>query len=64
MNARLGFTTPDERFTFEVWGVNLSDEITRGITANTPLRGGAGERSRIAFLEEPRTYGVTVRTKF
>ena len=64
VNARLGFTTPDERFTFEVWGVNLSDEITRGITANTPLRGGAGERSRIAFLEEPRTYGVTMRTKF
>ena len=64
MNARLGFTTPDERFTFEVWGTNLSNEITRGITANTPLRGGAGQRSRIAFLEEPRTYGVTVRTKF
>ncbi|GMM92482.1 TonB-dependent receptor [Qipengyuania sp. MTN3-11] len=64
INARLGFTTPDERFTFEIWGVNLSDEITRGITANGPIRGGAGTRSRIAFLEEPRTYGVTVRTKF
>lgn len=64
INARLGFTTPDERFSFEVWGTNLSDEITRGITANTPLRGGAGARSRIGFLEEPRTYGVTVRAKF
>lgn len=64
LNARLGFRTPDDRFTFEVWGTNLSNEITRGITANTPLRGGAGQRSRIAFLEEPRTYGVTVRTKF
>ena len=64
LNARLGFTTPDDRFTFEVWGTNLSNEITRGITANTPLRGGAGQRSRIAFLEEPRTYGVTVRAKF
>ena len=64
MNARLGFTTPDERFTFELWGTNLSNEITRGITANTPLRGGAGQRSRIAFLEEPRTYGVTVRARF
>jgi outer membrane receptor protein involved in Fe transport len=64
VNARLGFSTPDDRFTFEVWGVNLSNEITRGITANTPLRGGAGQRSRIAFLDEPRTYGVTVRTKF
>ncbi len=64
VNARLGFTTPNERFTFELWGTNLSDEITRGITANTPLRGGAGTRSRVAFIEEPRTYGVTVRTKF
>lgn len=64
VNARLGFTTPDERYTFELWGLNLTDEITRGITANTPLRGGAGQRSRIAFLEEPRTYGVTVRAKF
>lgn len=64
INARLGFTTPDERFSFELWGTNLSDEITRGITANTPLRGGAGARSRIGFLEEPRTYGLTVRAKF
>lgn len=64
INARIGFTDPSERFTFEVWGTNLSNEITRGITANTPLRGGAGTRSRVAFVEEPRMYGVTVRTKF
>lgn len=64
MNARIGLTTPDERFTFEVWGTNLSNEITRGITANTPLRGGAGTRSRIGFVEEPRMYGLTVRAKF
>lgn len=64
VNARLGFTTPDDRFTFELWGTNLTDEITRGITANTPLRGGSGTRSRIAFVEEPRMYGVTVRAKF
>lgn len=64
INARIGFTDPSERFTFEVWGTNLSNEITRGITANTPLRGGAGTRSRVAFVEEPRMYGITVRTKF
>jgi iron complex outermembrane recepter protein len=79
MNARIGLTTPDERFTFEVWGTNLSNEITRGITANTPLRGGGGTadnpatvanefapgtRSRIGFVEEPRMYGLTVRAKF
>jgi iron complex outermembrane recepter protein len=72
MNARIGLTTPDERFTFEVWGTNLSNEITRGITANTPLRGGGGTaspftpatRSLIGFIEEPRMYGLTVRAKF
>lgn len=64
MNARIGLTTPDERFTFELWGTNLNNEKTRGITANTPLRGGAGTRSRIGFVEEPRMYGLTVRAKF
>ena len=64
MNARIGLTTPNEQLTFELWGTNLSNEITRGITANTPLRGGAGTRSRIGFVEEPRMYGLTVRAKF
>lgn len=64
MNARVGLTTPDEQFTFELWGTNISNEKTRGITANTPLRGGAGTRSRIGFVEEPRMYGLTVRAKF
>jgi len=66
VNARIGFTTPDDRFTLEVWGRNLTNEITRSITTNTPLVGssGAGTTSRMAFLEEPRTYGVTVRGKF
>jgi iron complex outermembrane recepter protein len=64
MNARIGLTTPDDRFTFELWGTNLTNEITRGITANTPLRGGAGTRSLIGFVEEPRMYGLTVRAKF
>jgi iron complex outermembrane recepter protein len=64
MNARIGLTTPNEALTFELWGTNLNNEKTRGVTANTPLRGGAGTRSRIGFVEEPRMYGLTVRAKF
>lgn len=64
INARIGFTTPDERFTFEIWGNNLTDYIARNVTFNTPLRGTANVRSRAAYLEDPRTYGVTVRTQF
>ena len=64
INARIGFTTPDEAFTFEIWGNNLTDFQARNVTFNTPLRGTTGVRSRSAFLEDPRTYGVTVRTRF
>jgi outer membrane receptor protein involved in Fe transport len=64
MNARIGLTTPNEQFTFELWGTNLNNEITRGITANTTARGRAGNRSRMGFVEEPRMYGMTVRAKF
>ncbi|MAY20878.1 MAG: TonB-dependent receptor [Erythrobacteraceae bacterium] len=60
VNARIGFTSPDESFGIELWGVNLTNEITRGITFNTPLAGDG----RSAFIDDPRTYGVTVRTKF
>lgn len=64
VNARVGFTTPDDRFTFEFWGLNLSNEVTQTLTGNVPLRGVPGNRARAAFFEEPRTYGLTVRTKF
>jgi len=60
VNARLGFTLPNERASIEFWGLNLTDEITRSITFNTPLQGA----SRSAFLAPPRQYGVTVRTNF
>lgn len=64
MNARIGLSPPGGRFTIEGWVTNLSNEKTRSITANTPLRGGVGTRSRISFVEEPRMYGVTLRTQF
>ncbi len=64
VNARLGLSMPGEKISFELWATNLTNEVTRGVTSNTPLRGGAGTRSRIGFVEEPRMYGVTVRAKF
>ena len=64
VNARLGIETPNERFAFEVWGRNLTNEITRGITFNTPLSGSGIATGRSAFIDDPRTYGVTARAKF
>ena len=60
INARLGLSMPDDRASIEFWALNLTDEITRGITFNTPLQG----QSRSAFTESPRQYGVTLRTNF
>ena len=60
INLRAGIGAQDESWTLEVWGVNVTDQVTRGVTFNTVLRGS----SRSAFLQEPATYGLTVRTKF
>lgn len=60
VNARIVFSNPNSNVDIELWAVNLTDEITRGITFNTPLQGA----SRSAFLNDPRTYGATVRYKF
>ncbi|WP_394729954.1 TonB-dependent receptor [Altererythrobacter sp. GH1-8] len=60
VNLRAGIGAEDESWTLEVWGTNITNEVTRGVTFNTVLRSG----SRSAFILEPRTYGVTLRTKF
>lgn len=64
VNARIGVTSPNGRYTFELFGTNIFDERTRGITFNVPLRGGAGDRARGAFIEDPLFYGATIRAKF
>ncbi len=64
INLRAGIGAQDESWTLEVWGVNITDQVTRGVTFNTTLRGNPGYTARSAFAQEPRTYGVTVRTRF
>jgi len=64
VNARIGITSPNESITLEFWGNNIFNVQTRNVTFNTPLRGASGLRARSAFLEDPATYGATVRTKF
>jgi outer membrane receptor for ferric coprogen and ferric-rhodotorulic acid len=64
VNLRLGLTTPDERFTFEIWGTNIFDVVTRNVTFNVPLRGTTNVRARAAFIQEPARYGITARARF
>ena len=60
INMRAGIGSIDESWTLEIWGNNITNQVTRGVTFNTVLRGS----SRSAFTQEPRTYGVTLRTQF
>lgn len=60
INTRVGIVNDDAGFALEFWATNLTNEITRGVTFNTVFRSG----SRSAFIQEPRTYGVTVRKTF
>lgn len=60
INLRAGIGSQDDAWKIEAFVNNLTNEVTRGVTFNTVLRSG----SRSAFIQEPRSYGVTVRTKF
>ncbi len=76
VNARLGLYGPNRKWGIEFWAQNLLDEKYQQIAADAPAQGSGTTRGvatglqasanqlYITFPAEPRTYGVTVRTKF
>jgi iron complex outermembrane recepter protein len=74
VNLRASVGEKEGKWAIEFWGQNIFDVQTRNVTFNTPLRGigslpgplnaDRASVSRSAFIQEPRTYGVTIRTKF
>ncbi|MFC4347096.1 TonB-dependent receptor [Kordiimonas lipolytica] len=59
MDASLRFTSPDDRWSVNVWGKNLTNEtIYQGTFILNSSRTNAG------FLAAPRTFGVTVGMNF
>ncbi|MFU8813817.1 MAG: TonB-dependent receptor [Pseudomonadales bacterium] len=65
VNLRIGLGEASGRWAIEGWVNNLFDEQTRNVTFNVPLRGlgAAGTVAQGAFIEAPRTYGVTFRSR-
>ena len=76
INLRAGLGAQNGAWRIEVFGNNIFDVQTRNVTFDIPLRGGDFLRNNPAlgtgaqgvargvFNQEPRTYGVTVRSKF
>ena len=79
MNARIGLRGRDQRWAVEFWGQNILNTNYEQIAAAAYLQGG-GSQSQVerfgapryavgnalttAFLAEPRTYGMTLRSRF
>jgi outer membrane receptor protein involved in Fe transport len=64
VNLRAGLKFANGAYAIEGWVNNLTDEVVRGVTFNTTLRGSGATNSRSAFTLPPRQYGVTLRAKF
>ncbi|PKP93574.1 MAG: TonB-dependent receptor [Alphaproteobacteria bacterium HGW-Alphaproteobacteria-14] len=64
VNLRGGLRFAGGKYAIEGWVTNLTNEVVRGVTFNTTLRGSGAANSRSAFVLPPRQYGVTLRAKF
>ncbi|WP_026046949.1 TonB-dependent receptor [Sphingomonas sp. PAMC 26621] len=79
VNARVGMRGRDQRWAIEFWGQNLFDTNYQQVAFSAPFQ-GAGSQAQVqtfgspsfatantlfsSFLAEPRTYGVTLRSRF
>ncbi|WP_017670691.1 TonB-dependent receptor [Blastomonas sp. AAP53] len=76
VNARVGLRGPDQKWALELWAQNLFNEDFTQVAFNSPFQAGGGGAPFVdpqfpggrqifsAFLGEPRTYGLTLRTRF
>jgi len=57
VNARVGISSADKRWTVEAFGQNLFDDVYYQVGFNAVLQSGSYD----AFLGQPRLYGVALR---
>jgi|SRR5580658_5012151 iron complex outermembrane recepter protein len=60
LGARLGLGAPDDKWTVEIWGANLTNKYIYQVAFDAPFQFNQID----AFLADPRTFGVTARVKF
>jgi len=79
MNARIGLRGPEQRWAIEFWGQNILDTDYQQVAFAAPFQGagsvsqvtrfgapafGVGNAVISSYLAEPRTYGITLRSRF
>ena len=60
LNARVGIGAPDDKWAVELWSANLADKLYYQVAFDAPFQYNQID----AFLGAPRTFGLTLRTKF
>ena len=72
----VGLRGKDQRWSIEFWGQNIFNQDYTQVGFNSPFQEGAagapftdpqfsgGRQIFSAYLAEPRTYGVTLRTRY
>jgi len=60
VNARLGLGAPDGKWTVEIWGANLANKTYYQVAFDAPFQFNQID----SFMADPRTFGITARTKF
>jgi iron complex outermembrane recepter protein len=60
VNARLGLGAPDGRWSVDLWAENLANKGYYQVAFDAPFQ----YEQIDAFLGDPRTFGITLRTKF
>jgi outer membrane receptor protein involved in Fe transport len=60
VNARLGIGSTDDHWALELWGQNVADKGYYQVAFDAPFQ----YHQIDAFVGDPRTFGLTVRTKF
>ncbi len=60
LNAGIGYTTEDKRWTLDIWGRNLTDHF---IFSNNIITAPLYNSVRVGTVAPPRTFGVTLGLK-
>jgi len=60
-NAGIGYSSPDDKYTVDLWVRNITDEL---VIANNIITAPLFNSVRVGSLAPPRTYGVTVGVNF
>ena len=63
LSARIGIGAPDNKWSFEIWGQNLTNKGYFQVAFDAPFQGIPGNQQIDSFVGDPLTFGATFRVQ-